>query len=79
VRESAQLELLKVSDEAFTASLPDGSQVYEAGRIRLEKGGSPTPTVCTTAILLAGSKATPALVSRARRMRGLRQVGNASD
>jgi len=80
VRESAQLELLEVSDEAFTASLPDGSQVYEADRIRLEKGGSPIRTVCTSAILLAGDDVAPALVSRARRMRGLlRRAGNVAD
>ena len=79
VRESAQLELLEVSDDAFTAILPDGTQVYEADRIQLEKGGSPVRTVCTSAILLAGSDAAPSLVTRARRMRGLRRVGNASD
>jgi hypothetical protein len=79
VRESAQLELLEVSDEAFTASLPGGTQIYETGRIRLEKGGSPTATVCTSALLLAGRDTAPALVTRARRMRGLRQTSSASD
>ena len=79
MRESARLELLEVSDEAFIASLPDGSQVYEAGRIQLEKGASPIQTVCTSAILLAGGDVAPALVGRARRMRGLRRVAGASD
>jgi len=79
VRESAQLELLEVSDEAFTATLPDGSQVYEVGQVRLEKNGVATQTICTNAILLSGSDTDPAAMKRARRMRGLRQVGESSD
>ena len=79
VRESARLELLEVDDAAFTASLPDGTQVYENGQVRLEKKGPPTQTVCTSAILLAGSKADPTAMKRARRMHGLRRVGKPSD
>jgi hypothetical protein len=79
VRESAQLELLEVDDEAFTATLPDGSHVYETGQVRLEKNGSPIQTVCTSAILLAGTEPDPAAMKRARRMRGLRQLGKTSD
>ena len=79
VRESAQLELLEVSDEAFTATLPDGSHVYEVGQVRLEKNGVPTQTICTNAILLSGSDTDQAAMKRARRMRGLRQVGKNSD
>jgi TRAP-type uncharacterized transport system substrate-binding protein len=79
VRESAQLELLEVDDEAFTSTLPDGSQVYETGQVRLEKNGSPIQTVCTSAILLAGTEPDPAAMKRARRMRGLRQLGKTSD
>ena len=79
VRESAQFELLEVDDEAFTASLPDGTQVYENGQVRLEKNGSPTQTVCTSAILLSGSETDPAAMKRARRMQGLRRVGKTSN
>ena len=79
VRESAQLELLEVDDEAFTSTLPDGSQVYETGQVRLEKNGVPAQTVCTSAILLAGSDTDPAAMKRARRMRGLRQLGTTAD
>jgi TRAP-type uncharacterized transport system substrate-binding protein len=79
VRESAQLELLEVSDEAFTATLPDGSQVYEVGQVRLEKNGVPTQTICTNAILLASSGTDPNAIKRARRMRGLGQAGKISD
>ena len=79
VRESAQLELLDVDDEAFTSTLPDGSQVYETGQVRVEKNGTPTQTVCTSAILLAGSEPDPAAMKRARRMRGLRQLGTTAD
>jgi TRAP-type uncharacterized transport system substrate-binding protein len=79
VRESAQLELLEVNDEAFIATQPDGDQVYETGQVRVEKKGSPTQTVCTNAILLAGSEADPAAKKRAQQMHGLRQVGKASD
>jgi len=79
VRESAQLELLEVSDEAFTATLPDGSQVYEVGQVRLEKNGAATQTICTNAILLAGSGTDPNALKRARRMRGLGRAGKTSD
>lgn len=79
VRESAQLELLEVSNEAFTTSLPDGTRVYENGQVRLEKNGSPTKTICTNAILLSGSETDPAAMKRARRMRGLLRVGETAD
>jgi TRAP-type uncharacterized transport system substrate-binding protein len=79
VRESARLELLEVSDDTFTATLPDGSQVYEIGQVRLEKNGPPIQTICTDAILLSGSDTDPAAMKRAQRMRGLRQVSESSD
>jgi TRAP-type uncharacterized transport system substrate-binding protein len=74
VRESADLVLLPVADDTLTATLPDGTHVYEPGQLQLGRGDSSIPTICTSAVLLGHSGGAPALLDRARRMKGLRRA-----
>jgi TRAP-type uncharacterized transport system substrate-binding protein len=74
VRDSAKLELMPVADATLTATLPDGSHVYQPGQLRIERGRSSIPTICTSAVLLGHSDAASVLLDRARRMKGLRRV-----
>jgi hypothetical protein len=76
VRESARIELMAVDEAAFTAMLPDGTHVYDVGQVRVDRNAAPIATVCTSALLLAGGEVPTSLVERARRMRGLRPMGN---
>ena len=73
VRSSGSIRLVGVEGEVFTATLPDGSRVYEIGSVRIARGTPPIRTICTSALLLAGRDVDPKLIERARRMRGLRR------
>jgi hypothetical protein len=68
---------MAIEEASLTAALPDGTQVYEAGEVRVERNAPPVATVCTSAVLLAGNETSPSLIKRARRMRGMTPVGNA--